>query len=113
MSYAVTNPATGETVKTYPSITDAELEAAIAAADGAHRTWSKSTTVEERAALIRRVGELHVERRQELAEIIVREMGKPIEQALGEVDFAGDIYGYYADHATEFLQDEPIDAPRR
>ena len=35
-------------------------------------------------------------------------MGKPIEQALGEVDFAGDIYEYYADHAAEFLKDEPI-----
>jgi succinate-semialdehyde dehydrogenase/glutarate-semialdehyde dehydrogenase len=108
MSYAVTNPATGETVKTYPTITDAELEAAIAAAAEAHRTWSKSTTVEERAALVRRVGELHVERRQELAEIIVREMGKPIEQALAEADFAGDIYGYYADNAAEFLKDEPV-----
>jgi succinate-semialdehyde dehydrogenase/glutarate-semialdehyde dehydrogenase len=49
MGYAVTNPATGETVKTYDTITDAELEAAIAAADEAHRTWSKSTTVDERA----------------------------------------------------------------
>jgi succinate-semialdehyde dehydrogenase/glutarate-semialdehyde dehydrogenase len=108
MSYAVINPATGETVKTYPTITDAELKAAIAAASEAHRTWSKSTTVEERAALIRRVGELHVERRQELAEIIVREMGKPIKQALGEADFAGAIYEYYADHAADFLKDEPI-----
>ncbi|RZS68528.1 succinate-semialdehyde dehydrogenase/glutarate-semialdehyde dehydrogenase [Agromyces ramosus] len=108
MSYAVTNPATGETVKTYPTITDAELDAAIAAADDAHRTWSKSTTVEERAALIRRVGELHVERRQELGEIIVREMGKPIEQALAEADFAGAIYEYYADHSADFLKDEPI-----
>ncbi len=108
MSYAVTNPATGETVKTYDTITDAELEAAIAAADEAHRAWSKSTTVEERAALIRRVGELHTERRQELAELIVREMGKPIEQALGEVDFAAAIYEYYADHSPDFLKDEPI-----
>ncbi len=108
MSYAVTNPATGEVLKTYPTITDEELEAAIASAHEAYRTWSQSTTVEERAALIRRVGELHVERRQELAEIIVREMGKPIEQALAEADFAGDIYAYYADHAAEFLEDEPV-----
>ncbi|MFC9918486.1 NAD-dependent succinate-semialdehyde dehydrogenase [Agromyces binzhouensis] len=107
-NYAVVNPATGETVKTYPTITDAELEAAIASADEAHRTWAKSTTVEERAALIRRVGELHVERRQELAEIIVREMGKPIEQALAEADFAGAIYEYYADNASEFLKDESV-----
>jgi len=108
MSYAVTNPATGETIKTYDTITDVELEAAIAAADEAHRTWSKSTTAEERAALVRRVGELHNERRQELAELIVREMGKPIEQALGEVEFAAAIYGYYADNSPEFLKDEPI-----
>ncbi|MEN2739196.1 NAD-dependent succinate-semialdehyde dehydrogenase [Microbacterium sp. X-17] len=108
MSYAVTNPATGETVKTFDTITDAGLQAAIASAENAYRTWSKTTTVEERAALVRRVGELHVERRQELADIIVREMGKPVEQALGEVDFAGAIYEYYADHASEFLKDEPI-----
>jgi succinate-semialdehyde dehydrogenase / glutarate-semialdehyde dehydrogenase len=107
-NYAVINPATGETVKTFPTMTDAELDAAIASADEAHRTWSKSSSVEERAALIRRVSELHTERRQELAEIIVREMGKPIEQALGEVDFAADIYGYYADHSADFLKDEPI-----
>jgi succinate-semialdehyde dehydrogenase/glutarate-semialdehyde dehydrogenase len=109
MSYAVTNPATGETVKTYQTISDAEVEAAIAAADAAHRSWSKTTTAEERAALIRRVAELHRERRQELAELIVREMGKPIAQALSEVDFAADIYEYYADHSPEFLKDEPIE----
>jgi succinate-semialdehyde dehydrogenase/glutarate-semialdehyde dehydrogenase len=108
MSYAVVNPATGETIKTYPTISDEDLQGAIAAASEAYRSWSKSTTVEERAALIRRVGELHVERREELADIIVREMGKPTEQALGEVDFAGAIYEYYADHATDFLKDEPI-----
>ncbi len=108
MSYAVVNPATGETIKTFPTITDAELDAAIAAADEAHRRWSKSTTVEERAALVRRVGELHLERRQELAEIIVREMGKPIQQALGEADFAAAIYEYYADHSADILKDEPI-----
>ena len=108
MSYAVTNPATGETVRTYDTITDAALEDAIGAAEDAHRTWSKSTTVEERAALIRRVADLHRERRQELAEIIVGEMGKPIGQALSEVDFAADIYEYYADHSPDFLKDEPI-----
>ncbi len=109
MGYAVTNPATGEVEKTYETITDADLTAAIAAADETHRTWSKSTTVDERAALVRRVGELHIERTQELAELIVREMGKPIEQAVGEVEFAAAIYGYYADNSPEFLKDEPIE----
>jgi len=107
--YAVVDPATGETIKEYPTITDAELDAAIGRAHAAHDGWSKGTTVEERAALIRRVGELHTERRQALAEIISREMGKPIEQALGEVDFSAAIYEYYADNAVALLADEPIE----
>jgi succinate-semialdehyde dehydrogenase/glutarate-semialdehyde dehydrogenase len=107
--YAVINPATGETVQEYPTISDADLEAAIGRADKAHTEWALSTTVEERAALVRRVGELHGEHRERLSEIIVREMGKPIEQALGEVDFCVDIYGFYADNATKLMADEPIE----
>ncbi|MEF3402540.1 NAD-dependent succinate-semialdehyde dehydrogenase [Agromyces sp. CCNWLW203] len=109
MSYAVINPATGETVKSYETITDEALQAAIAKASETHRTWSKTSTVAERAALMRRVAELHNERAQELGEIIVREMGKPIEQAVGEVEFAAAIYEYYADNAESLLADEKID----
>lgn len=106
--YAVINPATGETVKEYPTITDDALQAAIARADEAHREWSQSTTVKERAELVRRVGQLHAENRERLGEIIVREMGKPIEQAMGEVDFCEAIYGFYADNAEQLMADEPI-----
>jgi len=108
-SYAVVNPATGETVKEYEEISDDELRAAIGRSDQASKTWPASTSVADRAALVRKVGELHSERREELAEIIVREMGKPIEQALMEVDFAGMIYGFYADNAENLMADEPIE----
>jgi succinate-semialdehyde dehydrogenase/glutarate-semialdehyde dehydrogenase len=107
--YAVVNPATGETVAEYPPISDAELAAAIAAADDAYQTWSRRVPVADRAALIARVAALHTERRDHLAEIIVREMGKPIAQAYGEVDFAAAIYQYYADNGAAFLADETID----
>ncbi len=106
--YAVTNPATGETLSTYPQISDADLGKVIDSAENAYRTWGRTASIDERAALIHKVGDLHEERRDELAAIIVREMGKPIDQALGEVDFAADIYRYYADNANEFLKDEPI-----
>ena len=79
--YRVVNPATGETLAEYPLTTDAELEAAIAAAHAAAKGWAHTSTVAERAALIRRVAELHRERRDELAAIIVREMGKPLSAA--------------------------------
>jgi succinate-semialdehyde dehydrogenase/glutarate-semialdehyde dehydrogenase len=107
--YAVVNPATGETVKEYPTISDGDLRDAIARADKASHEWSASTSVEERAALVRRVGELHAEQRERLADIIVREMGKPVEQALGELDFSAAIYEYYADNAAKLLADEPIE----
>jgi succinate-semialdehyde dehydrogenase/glutarate-semialdehyde dehydrogenase len=106
--FAVINPATGETIREYPTITAEELEAAIAAAYRCQQEWVPTTTPAERAALIRRVGQLHSERREELAEIIVREMGKPVEQALGEVDFCQSIYDFYADNAENLLADEPI-----
>src|SRR5919206_1170751 len=107
--YAVVDPATGETVKEYPTITDDELRDAIARANRAHREWSRAATVADRAALVRRVGELHSERRKELAEIIVAEMGKPVRQARGEVDFCASIYEFYADNAEALRADEPIE----
>jgi len=108
-AYAVVNPATGETVKEYPEMSDEELRAAIGRADRAARTWPGASTPAERGALVRRAGELHLERRRELAGIIVREMGKPIEQALAEVDFTAEIYDFYADRAEELTADEPIE----
>ncbi|HEU4974127.1 MAG TPA: NAD-dependent succinate-semialdehyde dehydrogenase [Baekduia sp.] len=109
IQYAVVDPASGETLKTYDTISDDDLRSAIGRAHEAHQGWGRGTTVEERAAVIRRVAELHYERKQELGEIIVREMGKPIEQAVGEAEFAGAIYEYYADNAKELLKDEPIE----
>jgi succinate-semialdehyde dehydrogenase/glutarate-semialdehyde dehydrogenase len=106
--YAVVNPATGETGEAFPTISDADLTAAIGRADAAHSGWSKSASVADRAALIRRVAELHTERTQALAEIIVREMGKPISQAVGEVEFSAAIYEFYADNAEALMADEPI-----
>src|SRR6478735_351981 len=106
--YAVVNPATGQTLAVYPTFTDEQVEHSVTAADAAHRRWSSDSTVEQRAVLVRRVAELLRERRAELADIIIREMGKPSGQALGEVDFAADIYEYYADIAREITRDEPI-----
>jgi len=64
--YAVTDPSTGEVVKEYPTATDQQIEVAIAAANKAHREWSRNSTVADRAALIRKVGELHNERKEDL-----------------------------------------------
>lgn len=107
--YAVVDPRTGETIKEYPTITDAELQDAIARAHATHAEWIQTTTVAQRAAMVRRVGELHDQQSQRLGEIIVREMGKPISEAVGEVAFCKDIYDYYADNGERLMADEPIE----
>jgi succinate-semialdehyde dehydrogenase / glutarate-semialdehyde dehydrogenase len=107
--YAVTDPATGETIKEYATISDDDLRGAIDRAHAASVGWAAESSVADRADLIRKVADLHDSRQEELAKIIVREMGKPIEQAVGEVEFAAAIYRFYADNAESLMADEPID----
>lgn len=108
-TYAVVDPSTGQTIQTYPTISDEALGAAVVQANQAFRTWSRTTTVAERAALIAKVADLHLERQDALAAIITREMGKPTGDAIGEIQFSAAIYQYYADNAEQFLADEPIE----
>ncbi|QFR01655.1 NAD-dependent succinate-semialdehyde dehydrogenase [Streptomyces phaeolivaceus] len=107
--YAVTDPSTGQLVRSYPTDSDEKVSAAVAAAQAAFDTWGRTSTLQDRVKLIRRVADLHVERSDELAAIINREMGKPVASARGEARFSGAIYRYYADNAERFLADEPIE----
>jgi succinate-semialdehyde dehydrogenase/glutarate-semialdehyde dehydrogenase len=62
-------------VARYDSFTDAQVEQTLGTAEAGFETWRK-LLVAERAAMVRRAAALHRERREELAGIIVREMGK-------------------------------------
>lgn len=106
--YVVVNPATGERLAAYDTFTDGQIEDAVAGAHAAASVWS-ATAPADRAVVIRRIAELHRERSAELAEIIVREMGKPIAAAVGEVDFAADIIEFYADNIDTITGDRPLD----
>src|SRR4029077_20523171 len=105
--YAVVKPATGETVARYDSFTDAQVEQALDTAQAGFEAWRK-LPVSQRVRMVRRAAELHRERREELAAIIVREMGKVKADALAEVDFSADITEYYADHAEVITADQPL-----
>jgi len=109
--YAVIDPATNEVVERYGTASDADIQTALDQAENAFRQFSKKTSVAERARMMGRVAELHAERADELARIAVQEMGKPLAQAVGEVEFSAAIYQYFADNAEEFLKDEVIDNP--
>ena len=107
-TFAVTDPATDEVVAEFPQSTDREIEAAVDAAHATYSGWSRRTAVAERAALAERVSELFIERKEALAAIIQREMGKPIPQGIGEVEFAAKICAAFAAHAAEWLADEAL-----
>ncbi|WP_161202071.1 NAD-dependent succinate-semialdehyde dehydrogenase, partial [Streptomyces sp. SID1328] len=107
--YAVVDPASGELVKEYPTATDEVVDGALDAAAKAYAQWSRQSSVEQRAQLLTTVATLHSERSGQLAEIIHREMGKPVDEAVAEVEFSASIYRYYAENAQKFLADEPIE----
>ncbi len=109
VEYQVTNPATGVVEKKFPTASDAEIASAIERSDRAFRSWSE-TEVDARAALIHRVADLYVERAEELAALITREMGKTAAEAVDEVEYSVDIYRYYADQAATLLADEPLES---
>jgi succinate-semialdehyde dehydrogenase/glutarate-semialdehyde dehydrogenase len=109
VQYAVTDPSTGRLVRSYEGDSDERVMSAVARAHSAFEVWGRQCPVSVRAQTIDRVADLHVERRETLANLMVLEMGKSLEDALGEVDFSADIYRYYAANAETFLADEPIE----
>ena len=106
-AYASTDPATGEVSATFDFATDDEIEAALAAGARAFAD-GQSSTVDQRAAIATRVGELLAERADELARIAVQEMGKPLSEAIEEVEFCQAIFGYYGEHGPSLAADQPI-----
>lgn len=109
-TYQLINPYTGEAGEAHPAATDEVIEQIVAAAHSEFDGGSSRDQVKERAAIVTRVADLLVERAAEFGDIIVREMGKPLAQAVGEVEFSADIFRYFADNAEEFLADEQIPA---
>lgn len=106
-NYRVQNPATGEILETFPTATNRKVEEALAAGDAAYQGWRR-TGVQERAKVIRRVAEIFLERREELARMIAVEMGKSIAEAVDEVNFAAQIIDYYGVHGPSLITDHEI-----
>lgn len=94
----VMNPATGERFGTVPNGGEAEATAAVDAAAEAFKTWSK-TTVYERASLLMKWHDLLLEKKQEVAEIMTKEMGKPLAEAIGEIEYSASFISWFAEEA--------------
>ncbi|POU72553.1 succinate-semialdehyde dehydrogenase [Leclercia sp. LSNIH6] len=99
------NPANGETLAVWPWATVTEVEQALAQTDTAFRQW-RSVPVAARAQKLRDLGAALRNRGEEMAQMITREMGKPIAQARGEVAKSAGLCDWYAEHGPAMLNTE-------
>lgn len=108
MAYATTNPYTNEVVKTFPTATDEEVEAAIELAHNAFLSW-RETSYAERAAVLAKAASILRENHTDYAKLLTLEMGKLLAEAEAEVELSAKILDYYVEHGEELLK--PMNLP--
>ncbi len=96
------NPATGERIDSYEEASGDDVDAALDRATDAFEDW-RQRPLREREQLLERVGELLRENQREYAELMVREVGKPITQAESEVEKCAWACDHYAENAAAYL----------
>ncbi|AIE82491.1 aldehyde dehydrogenase family protein [Actinotignum schaalii] len=107
--YRVHNPNTGEVEERFPSLPAAAIPGVISASWEAFTSW-RDTPMATRAALLHRFGELITERSAELADIIGREMGKPLRDGEAELAVVSQHAHWFADNAPRYLEPTQLDA---
>ncbi len=107
MAIQTINPATGEIIKTYQEMSDTEVNDSIATAANAFTDW-RQYSFSERASLMKKAAQQLQANKSEYATIITTEMGKPITQAVAEIEKCAWICEHYADHAETYLQTREV-----
>jgi len=97
-------PATEAVRARFESHSSADVAAAIAAADAAFRSW-RTVPIPDRAIPLKALARVLRDRRDRYAHLITTEMGKPITEALAEIEKCAWTCDFYADHAGEYLAD--------
>lgn len=107
MTYATTNPYTGETVKTFPDATDAEVAEALEQGHATFLQWRRRS-IADRVKVLQNAAELLRAKRTEYAKLLTLEMGKLLTEAEAEVDLSASIFEYYVEHAEQQLAPEAL-----
>jgi succinate-semialdehyde dehydrogenase / glutarate-semialdehyde dehydrogenase len=103
-TFAVTNPATGETLAELPRMGAAETRRAIERAEAALPAW-RTLLAKDRARILRRWADLMLEHEDELARLMVLEQGKPLAEARVEVAYAASFYEWFGEEAKRVYGD--------
>ncbi|ARP83087.1 succinate-semialdehyde dehydrogenase [Bordetella genomosp. 8] len=107
MTYATTNPYTGEVLKTFPSATNEQVATAIDKAHAAFLTW-RETPHGERAAILQKAADILRKECNAYAKLLTLEMGKLYAEAKAEVELSARIFEYYVHNAERLLQPEKL-----
>lgn len=103
-----TNPYTGEELNRYEEMNEAEIDQLLLNSNKAFKNWSKTTFEERKSLMLKAAAELKQNSR-EYATVITKEMGKPITQAIAEVEKSAWACEYYAENASKHLAPEEIE----
>ncbi len=109
--FDVFNPLNQKKIASVPDAGEEEAKLAVDAAYHAFHEW-KETSAEERAGFLWRWHKLIDEHKEEMAETMTKEQGKPLKEALGEVNYANQYISWYAEEARR-IYGETIPASKR
>jgi succinate-semialdehyde dehydrogenase / glutarate-semialdehyde dehydrogenase len=105
MAIASVNPATGQKLKEFPRLNDAEIQKRLDSAQEAFARYRR-TTFPERAELMMAAARLLDQEKEKFARTMTLEMGKLLRAAVEEVEKCARGCAYYAENADRFLEDE-------
>ncbi len=108
MTIATINPATGETLREFEPLTDAQLEEKIENAAATFREHRR-TSFDERASKMRRAAAILETEKDKFGALMTTEMGKTLRAAIQEVEKCALVCRYYAEHAARHLADEVVE----
>ncbi|XP_077992127.1 succinate-semialdehyde dehydrogenase, mitochondrial-like [Glandiceps talaboti] len=108
-TFEVRNPSTGELLGSVPDMKASDAEMAVKTAYETFQTW-KGTLPKERQVMLRKWDELLHKNKENLAKIITMEMGKPLNEAIGEINYAASMVEWFAEEARRIYGDT-IPAP--
>jgi succinate-semialdehyde dehydrogenase / glutarate-semialdehyde dehydrogenase len=108
MAIASVNPATGETIKTFESLSEAQINQKLQRAADTFHVY-RSTSLTEREQWLARAAEILETEKLDLARLMTVEMGKPIKGAVGEAEKCAWVCRYYTANARRLLADKPVE----
>ncbi len=107
MAIATINPTTGETLKTFEPLSNAEISTKLERAQQAFEQY-RSTQIAQRSQWLQAAAEILEREQEKFGKLITLEMGKPLRGAIAEVEKCANGCRYYAEHAAELLADVPV-----